>query len=345
MKTRNVLLVFGVLVLASLLIPMNFSAHTAENPFVTNLIAGQSIDAGDIMVWNDETDLYVKYKTDNGWMLTETHLEVEVSVEDLAQTGSGSPKIGKFDYKSTHDPPVTEHTYVIPLDSWGPGTTLYLAAHAVVVKKMDDGGWQEETGWGEGDDFDKSWAMYFSYEVQDDGKILDIPLDPVTAKINYAGGPSSVGDPSYFDVQLLFEGSGYDVYDEAWYDGWCGDSMVIMSPNQDYGVQMYLSTELDELPDYAKDDEDWEKVNYLLNQDYGADWQTMQAAIWTFTDSNPTFSELWGMDADLLAEIVADVNANSAGFYPGEGQWMAIIIDPNDGVTQTTQLMFIVVDP
>jgi hypothetical protein len=328
---------------------MNFSAHTANDPFVTDLIAGQHTDAGDIKVWNDGTDLYVMYETAGGWMLTETQLEVETTLADIAQTGSGSPKVGKFEYKNTYDPPVTEDTYVIPLDGWGPGTTLYLAAHAVVIKQNDDGSWQEETGWGNGTEFDKSWAMYFTYEVQeDDGKILNIPEDPIDAGIYY----HMYADSAFFDVQLLFEGTGYDVYDEEWYDGWCGDSVVLLNPGQVYNeVNLYQSTDLASLPDYAKDDEQWDMVNYILNQDYetmyGANWRTIQNALWYFTDANPEFDPdgLAGYDPDIKDLIVADALANGAGFFPESGDWMAIILDTNDGVTQYTQLVFIVVDP
>ena len=40
----------------------------------SNLIAGQNIDAGDVSITNDDTNLYVQISTQDGWLLTETHI-------------------------------------------------------------------------------------------------------------------------------------------------------------------------------------------------------------------------------------------------------------------------------
>ena len=103
---------------------------------VTDLIAGKHIDAGTVTVWNDGTYLYVKYSTTDGWVLTETHLDVAMSLEDIPQTKKGNPVIGHFSYRVMHDPVVTEYTYIIELGGWGAGTELYIAAHAVVLREM-----------------------------------------------------------------------------------------------------------------------------------------------------------------------------------------------------------------
>jgi len=116
-------------------------AHTEDDPFVTDLIAGQHIDAGDVKVWNDGTNLYVQYVTTGGWVLTETHLHVATSMEGIPQN-NGNPPPGQFDYASEYDPSegVTEpDPYVIPLADLGVAdpcdpTMLYIAAHAVVAK-------------------------------------------------------------------------------------------------------------------------------------------------------------------------------------------------------------------
>lgn len=356
MKRRFALSICAIMVLI-LLLPSGVMAHTADNPFVTDLIAGQHIDAGDIKVWNDEENLYVKYETANGWKLTETHLEVEVTLEDIAQTKSGSVKVGKFDYKSEHDPAVEEYTYQIPLDGWYPGLDLYLAAHAVVIKELDCGGYQEETGWGDGEDFGKSWAMYFIYTVQEPPpscKPFNLPEERVKVTYRYPGAPGSypgqwIGEETYFDAIMSEIPDGYD-FSNGDYDSWCADSTEYIMPQDTYEVKMY-STCSPDLPWYAKDDERWDYINYILNQDYattlGANWITIQNAMWHFTDANPVVEELPFIeyDPDIAQAIIDDAEANGGGFVPSTGQWAAIILDPNNGQTQTIQLTFIVVDP
>jgi len=138
------------------------------HPYVTDLIAGggnpkSAIDVGEVIAWNDEDFLYVKYVTTDDWYITETHLHVADSLEGIPQTKKGNPIPGHFDYAECHDPPVQTYTYTIPW-TWSPGTTLYIAAHSVVVKIIDGDVVQEETAWGEGEDFPgKNWATYFEY--------------------------------------------------------------------------------------------------------------------------------------------------------------------------------------
>ena len=112
--------------------------YTAADPGkVVDLIAGQYDDVGDVEIWNDGVNLYVKYIVSKfGVYLTETHVHVGESLDDFPLTKKGSPKIGKFDYSMDHDYE-TEFTYTIPLGNWGPD--ILVAAHAV-VKSMPSGG-------------------------------------------------------------------------------------------------------------------------------------------------------------------------------------------------------------
>jgi hypothetical protein len=106
--------------------------HTEGDPYVTDLLAGQTLDVGDVLVWNDGGYLYVKYIVDaEYWCLTETHLHVATSLEGIPQK-KGNPPPGQFDYKSEHDC-VTDYTYKIPL-TWDVDTQLFIAAHAVVCQ-------------------------------------------------------------------------------------------------------------------------------------------------------------------------------------------------------------------
>ncbi len=157
----------GITIVMVLMLSVVGMAHTADTPFSTNLTAGQYINAGNVSVWNDEVNLYVKYETTGNWSLNETHLAVvNTSYMDIPQTKKGNPIPGKFDYKNESLTTQTD-TYVIPLE-WGVDEELFIAAHAEVQLLNETGAIvQEETAWGEGYDFPgKNWAMYFNYSIQ-----------------------------------------------------------------------------------------------------------------------------------------------------------------------------------
>jgi len=137
MKTKMIVGAIITLFLVGVL-TMAFSplttAHTEADPFVTDLIAGQTVDAGDVSVWNDGVHLYVKYETAGDWCLSTTNLDVATTLGEIPHTKKGLPIPGQFDYPMPHDPCTTEYTYEIDLNGWGPGTKLYIAAHAVVCE-------------------------------------------------------------------------------------------------------------------------------------------------------------------------------------------------------------------
>ena len=94
-----------------------------------NLIAGQHDDVGDVLVWDDDTSLFVKYVTDDA-CLNEVHLEAASDLDGIPQTKKGNPIPGQFsefgDYSSSSC--VTESdTFVLPLNACN-----YIAAHAEV---------------------------------------------------------------------------------------------------------------------------------------------------------------------------------------------------------------------
>ena len=95
------------------------------------LYAGQEYRVGELIVWKDTTHLFVKYDLDDGYTMSESHLHVATSLEDIPQNGGG-PIPGQFDHKEDHDPRVTEYTYQINWDDDWDGKDLYIAAHAVV---------------------------------------------------------------------------------------------------------------------------------------------------------------------------------------------------------------------
>ena len=145
------------------------SATTAPGPlpipFVTDLIAGQHYDVGDVTVWNDNEFLYVNYAVQYVWLrLVWTHLHVATTLDGIPQNKNGIPVPGKFEYKVQHPRWIQDYTVKIPLDdSWLPGTEVCIAAHSVISGVCSI----FATGWGNGLEFPgPTWGMYFMYTVQ-----------------------------------------------------------------------------------------------------------------------------------------------------------------------------------
>jgi hypothetical protein len=114
------------------------------------LTAGQYMYAGYVYVSVDGDDLVVEYYPfSNCWCITEIHLHVALSLEDIPQK-NGNPIPGKFDIKEEFreckewmDEDL-KFTYSLSEEEWEEGDLLYIAAHAV-VKNTCEGG--EETAW------------------------------------------------------------------------------------------------------------------------------------------------------------------------------------------------------
>lgn len=155
---------FTLLALALLIplaAPVASAASSEADPFVTALIAGQNIDVGNVLVWDDGAYLYVKFQTQDDWVLTVTQLDVASSVADIPQNQAGNPVPGHFNYSSEYDKAngVTADTYRIPL----PGANVVIAAHAGVSLRTSG---QTEGAWGDGSGFSgNNWAMYFWYHA------------------------------------------------------------------------------------------------------------------------------------------------------------------------------------
>jgi len=160
MKKITTILIAGIMLVVLTFTVAFTNMDVKDSATVFDLIAGQNIYAGSITVWNDADNLYVKYETVDSFCLTETHLEVGSSLDDIPQK-NGNPIPGQFEYKTSHNC-VSSFTYTVPL----PKETcdLYIAAHAVV--KNESGG--TETAWGSGFDFSgKDWATYSMYHESD----------------------------------------------------------------------------------------------------------------------------------------------------------------------------------
>ena len=124
---------------------------------IVELIAGQTIDVGEIHIWIADGSLFVKFITEGDWYLSLMHVHVAMDPGLIPQTKKGNPIPGQFEFHDVCDPPEQEFLFEIEWqEGWDP-ECLCIAAHAEVI-------WpdvQEETAWGEGEEFPgSSWGMY-----------------------------------------------------------------------------------------------------------------------------------------------------------------------------------------
>jgi len=278
---------------------------------VTDLIAGQNHDAGDITVTNDGDNLFITYTLEGDWTMSEAHLYV----------GTTYPKKnapGQFPYKVSDLGGVTEYTFTVPLGDWDCGTDLIIAAHAVVTDGAV-GGFGEQTGWGFGPEgFTNKWGWYMHYTID---PYCPLPTNTLNFKVQHPNGPIS-----YFLSTFTGIGAGFGIADNTGYPGWCVDLFHNITPGTTYQAKVYSSYD-GALPGDLQDS-DWDMVNYLLNNKQGSR-DDIQNAIWYFIGGGA-----YPSDPDAQA-MIADALANGEGFVPGAGQITAVVVDPVQNVQVT----------
>ena len=133
---------------------------------------------GEVQVWNDGDNLYVKYVADAEpcWEITEIHLWVgeHFHYSDVyPKTKKGNPIPGQFPYKDEFDPPVMETPeYEIPMDGLFDNRPFISIMAQAVVRPCGGGAEVEETAWADctrlpdapNSDFPpRRWAKWFPY--------------------------------------------------------------------------------------------------------------------------------------------------------------------------------------
>jgi hypothetical protein len=155
-----------ILVFILILLPGIAAAHSAGDPFSTDLMAGAGkgdpgVDIGDVLVWNDFESIYIQYViTDPAWCIIETHLQLSISLDGIPQK-NGNPIPGKFEGKDEHNCVSSVlYSYNLADKGWSMGDLFYIAAHS----KVTDAFGNMDAAWGAGFDFPgKNWATYFKY--------------------------------------------------------------------------------------------------------------------------------------------------------------------------------------
>lgn len=171
------------------------------------------------------------------------------------------------------------------------------------------------------------------------GQILKYPNLPdfqVNTKFNYPG------TSSYWEVLLSNIGqAGPDGPYNVWYGVWpcwCVDQGNTISNHANLTSMLYSSYDPN-MPGRFKDD-DWPKVNWIINNKGTANKNQIQYAIWEFIDGG------YGGSDPVVTALIAGANSNPT-YHPTEGENFAVIIDPGlkpDGI-HYYQGTFIEVDP
>jgi len=152
--------------------------------------------------------------------------------------------------------------------------------------------------------------------------VLNLPQVPVTLTV-YDNQVTS-----YFNSVLSNVPAGFDVTDGT-YPGWCIQVDVTIDRGVGYQVMLYSSYD-PAMPGYLQDD-DWDKVNYILNNRNGYAEDYVSIAIWYFINEVPANSE----DLNYLSKELVDA-ANAYGEYmpPCDGV-IAVIADPGEGIQRS----------
>ncbi|MEO0097568.1 MAG: hypothetical protein ABIK78_05690 [candidate division WOR-3 bacterium] len=293
--------------------------------YATDIIAGQNLDVGDIEVWFDEDNVYVKYLTTDNWYLTECHLHIGASLSDIPQV-KGNPVPGQFAYAVELTEPTQSYTFTIPLGEWSQLEELYFAAHCVVCEIIGGEKNREETGWGNGNPFPGSnWGRYFCLCPK---KRVRLPQDAVTLKFVRVWSNNY-----YYEYLLSNVPPGYSIGNGTYY-GWCVDRQRYIYLGQNYDVTLYSSYDPN-LPNYARYPK-WRPINWVINHKSGYTPTEIQNVIWYLSDQK-SWDELTPREKIFASKALIF----GRFFYPRRGQLIAIV----NCIDAHHQLTFLEIDP
>jgi hypothetical protein len=318
----SALLVLSLFVFLSMV-----SSQTSMQPVMAKtqqsftLYMGKTTPVGQVVVSNDASNLYVEYIASAGWAFTEVHLAVATSLSGIPQS-NGNPPPGKFEYSAVFSVPATDKLFTIPL-TWGAGTPLYVAAHAVVTKVV-------------------------GYRAATPAEVVAALPSTVDFTLSYLY-PTPASTVSYVTMNILSPAGMSGLY-----PGWCGTTTKTIIPGQNgafgpqYTANVYSSYDTvkfaAELYYYRNMSG---PVNWLLNQNVigtvssctGTQytWSDIQLALWILLDEPSTFapgslalSTLGTYDMNR-ANCLVQAALEHSSFYPQYGQSIALLIVPTDG--------------
>jgi len=187
--------------------------------------AGQHIDVGDIRVYQEEgdNDVYIEINMDNGFLMEESHVDWGYTTDDIPHN-NGGPRPGRFAYKTEHEGNgVSRYTY--RLDIGDSDFTGVFVVHAAV----DNG----ETAWGGDLDFPgNNWALYFEYDVGEQGGGNADHENPYNVHLTEDSPCIDVGDP---DEDNDPDNTWADIGAYYYHQEPQGDETLLLVP-QEYGT-------------------------------------------------------------------------------------------------------------
>jgi len=218
-------------------------------PVVHSFTGGQHIDVGNVVIWNDSVNLYVRYDTNDGWKLNKTHINVSTSLDDVPVNNAGVLMIGHFMTQTDHDS-IDSFLYSFALSDFD-GDDLYILTHAEVVpsETNTDSSSTGETAFG-GDipkDFGSRWAFYSEYSVCDAG-IDEVSTITISGTMFFDENKDALfnsenGELSFYDSNVkvqLWNSDGTELIAETYLDsnGNYFFDNVVSGEGVDYIVQL-----------------------------------------------------------------------------------------------------------
>lgn len=128
------------------------------NVTVVDLIAGQNMKAGYVIVSNNKKSVFVTYKVNEGMNIEELNLYVG-DFRLMPKTKTGNPIPGQFTFVKKFSEPMREYTFTIPIFLMR--NCFKVAAHATlrdIKEKSTEGAWGQGLAINESEG---SWGMYF----------------------------------------------------------------------------------------------------------------------------------------------------------------------------------------
>jgi len=142
------------------------------------------------------------------------------------------------------------------------------------------------------------------------------------------------GSSSYFDSIISDVPPGYDVMNGE-YKGWCVQLGLYIPLATPHTVDLYSSCDDLGMPDSFQN-ENWGKVNYVLNNKQG-DQDDVQDVIWYYTSAGE-----YPTDPDAQAMII-DAELYGMDFCPEPEQVVAILADGGNSIQRT--IFELILDP
>ncbi|MDL1963636.1 MAG: choice-of-anchor O protein, partial [Deltaproteobacteria bacterium] len=187
----------------------------------TPLIAGQTIDAGIVRVWNSREKLHIQVEPSGEWRINT--IQIYVGLDPVPTVKGGNPNQGKFPYKKEYPDPAYKHTLVLDLVedlgfSWGEPYEYMriqnIAVHAELVQLADPVSNRgqnpqsprvvaKEGAWAFGpNEFEGGrWGWWFNYEMAHPkrGHFIGSPVGGLSYKTpTFCGFTDDSGGFDYF---------------------------------------------------------------------------------------------------------------------------------------------------